>query len=66
MRWINANGRTFQGLIKRRNYEWKIFSGSKDKIPGYNCKPIISIVNEKGTSSGKSVIENNGYGAKPY
>ena len=66
MRWVNAGGKPYQGLIKRRNYEWKIFSGSNDNIPGYNCKPIISIINSKGNPSGKSVVDNNGYGAKPY
>jgi len=66
MRWVNAGGKPYQGLIKRRNYEWKIFSGSNDNIPGYNCKPIISLINSKGNPSGKSVVENNGYGAKPY
>jgi len=66
MRWIYAGGKVYQGLIKRRNYEWKIFSGSNDSIPGYNCKPNISIINSKGTASGKCINNNNGYGAKPY
>ena len=66
MRWVNAGGKPYQGLIKRRNYEWKIFSGSNDNIPGYNCKPSISIINSKGNPSGKSVSDNDGYGAKPY
>ena len=66
MRWIYAGGKVYQGLIKRRNYEWKIFSGSNDNIPGYNCKPNISIINSKGNASGKCVNNNNGYGAKPY
>ena len=66
MRWVNAGGKPYQGLIKRRNYEWKIFSGSNDNIPGYNCKPSISIINSKGIPSGKSVSDNDGYGAKPY
>ena len=66
MRWIYAGGKIYQGLIKRRNYEWKIFSGSNDNIPGYNCKPNISIINERGKASGKYVNNNNGYGAKPY
>ena len=64
MRWIYVGGKVYQGLIKRRNYEWKIFSDSKDNIPGYNCKPNISIINTRGNASGKVVNDNNGYGEK--
>lgn len=65
MRWKYAGGKIYQGLIKRRILEWKIFSGSKDKIPGYNCRPYISIINSNSKVSG-TVNDNNGYGAKPY
>ena len=65
MRWIYANKKVYQGLIKRRNLEWKIFCGSKDNIPGYNCRPHISIINSNSKISG-TVNDNNGYGAKPY
>ena len=65
MRWVYANKKVYQGLINRRNYEWAIFSGSKNIIPGYNSKPNISIL-ENGRASGRTVVENNGYGANPY
>ena len=65
MRWVYAGKKIYLGLIKRRNYEWAIFSGSKIIVPGYNSKSNISII-ENGKASGKTVIENNGYGASPY
>lgn len=69
MKWVYAKvkgvKKSLPGLVSRRNEEWKIFSGSKDAIPGYNTKPNISIINTAGKLSGK-VTDNNGYGAKPY
>ena len=54
-----------EGLKIRRNYEWKIFSGSKESIPGYNSRPNILIFNEYRKIIGK-VQKNNGYGEAPY
>jgi len=69
MKWVNSKVdgvyKVLPGLVTRRMYEWKIFCGSNEKIPGYNTKPNISIINSSGKSSGK-VNENGGYGAKPY
>lgn len=65
-RWVYAGGKVYPGLVKRREYEWGIFSGSSTNIPGYNCRPTISYINTSGNPTGKTVTENNGYGAKPY
>ena len=67
IRWVHAGGKVLNGLVVRRNNEWKIFSGSNEVIPGYNSKPNINIINSSnGLPSGKLVTDNNGYGAKPY
>ena len=67
LRWVHAGGKVLNGLIIRRNNEWKIFSGSNEIIPGYNSKPNIAIINSSnGLPSGKLVTDNDGYGAKPY
>lgn len=66
MRWVYAGGRVYQGLVNRRANEWRIFSGSSERVPGYNCKPSISIINTSGNPTGKVVTDNGGYGANPY
>lgn len=65
LKWVHAGGVREEGLVKRREEEWKIFSGSKDPIPGYNTKPNILIFNEYRKIIG-TVKENKGYGAAPY
>ena len=64
-RWVYAGKKKYPGLVKRRQLEWQIFSGSKESTPGYNCKPNISIIDANGKPY-KRMTENNGYGAKPY
>lgn len=66
MRWVYAGGRVYQGLVNRRANEWRIFSGSSERVPGYNCKPSISIINTSGNPTGRVVTDNGGYGANPY
>lgn len=59
--YVHAGGKVSNGLVRRREEEWKIFSGSSEKIRGYNCPPEIAIIGGRGV-----VTSNNGYGAKPY
>ncbi|EPT4877958.1 glycoside hydrolase family protein, partial [Escherichia coli] len=65
-KWCHAGGVVLGGLVRRREEEWRIFSGSSDKVGGYNCPPEISYIGTNGRSTGKLVTENDGYGASPY
>ncbi|HBI6905036.1 TPA: C40 family peptidase [Clostridium perfringens] len=66
MKWIHAGSSVSNGLIRRREEEWKIFSGSSSPVGGYNTAPSISYINKAGLSISKLVTENGGYGASPY
>ena len=60
-RWVHAGGQVYEGLVRRREEEWKIFSNSAH-VAGYNGRPYIDIIGpQKGT-----VTANGGYGAAPY
>ncbi|MBS6006877.1 MAG: C40 family peptidase [Clostridium baratii] len=59
-RWCHAGGQVSPGLVRRREEEWKIFSGS-GAVAGYNGRPYIDIIGKGG-----SVTANGGYGAAPY
>ncbi|MCR6516332.1 NlpC/P60 family protein [Clostridium sp. LY3-2] len=60
-RWVHAGGKVYEGLVRRREEEWKIFSNSAH-VAGYNGRPYIDIIGpQKGT-----VTANGGYGAAPY
>lgn len=66
MKWIHAGSSVSNGLIRRREEEWKIFSGSSLPVGGYNTAPSISYINKAGLPTSKLVTENGGYGASPY
>ncbi|HAT4337427.1 TPA: hypothetical protein I9092_002912 [Clostridium perfringens] len=66
MKWIHAGSSVSNGLIRRREEEWKIFSGSSSPVGGYNTAPSISYINKAGLPTSKVVTENGGYGASPY
>ena len=66
MKWIHAGSSVSNGLIRRREEEWKIFSGSNSPVGGYNTAPSISYINKAGLPTSKVVTENGGYGASPY
>ncbi|WP_124044983.1 phage tail spike protein [Clostridium perfringens] len=66
MKWIHAGNSVSNGLIIRREEEWKIFSGSTSPVGGYNTAPSISYINKAGLPTSKVVTENGGYGASPY
>ncbi|UBK45596.1 phage tail protein (plasmid) [Clostridium perfringens] len=66
MKWIHAGSSVSNGLIRRREEEWKIFSGSSSPVGGYNTAPSISYINKAGLPTSKLVTENGGYGASPY
>ena len=66
MKWIHAGNSVSNGLIRRREEEWKIFSGSSSPVGGYNTAPSISYINKAGLPTSKLVTENGGYGASPY
>lgn len=66
MKWIHAGNSVSNGLIRRREEEWKIFSGSTSPVGGYNTAPSISYINKAGLPTSKVVTENGGYGASPY
>lgn len=66
MKWIHAGSSVSNGLIRRREEEWKIFSGSSSPVGGYNTAPSISYINKAGLPISKLVTENGGYGASPY
>ncbi|WP_242982906.1 glycoside hydrolase family protein [Clostridium perfringens] len=66
MKWIHAGNSVSNGLIRRREEEWKIFSGSSSPVGGYNTTPSISYINKAGLPTSKLVTENGGYGASPY
>ncbi|MDK0681415.1 phage tail spike protein [Clostridium perfringens] len=66
MKWIHAGSSVSNGLIRRREEEWKIFSGSNSPVGGYNTAPSISYINKAGLPTSKLVTENGGYGASPY
>lgn len=65
-KWVHGGGQVLPGLVRRREEEWKIFSGSSDKVGGYNCSPEISYIGTNGLPTGRIVTDNNGYGANPY
>ncbi|MGL6184705.1 MAG: immunoglobulin-like domain-containing protein [Clostridium chrysemydis] len=65
-RYVHAGGQVLGGLVRRREEEWKIFSGSTSEVGGYNCSPSISYIGSSGLPTGKVVTENGGYGARPY
>ncbi|MCC2764571.1 phage tail spike protein [Clostridium perfringens] len=66
MKWIHAGSSVSNGLIRRREEEWKIFSGSSSPVGGYNTATSISYINKAGLPTSKLVTENGGYGASPY
>ena len=59
-RWVHAGGSVSPGLVRRREEEWKIFSGAAH-VAGYNGRPYIDIIGGSG-----SITANGGYGAAPY
>ena len=59
-KWCHAGGQVSPGLVRRREEEWKIFSGS-GQVAGYNGRPYIDVIGKGGT-----VTANGGYGAAPY
>lgn len=59
-RFCHAGGSVSAGLVRRREEEWKIFSGNGE-VAGYNGRPYIDIIGGSG-----SVTANGGYGANPY
>lgn len=65
-KWVHGGGEVLPGLVRRREEEWKIFSGSSSPIGGYNTAPSISYINKAGLPTSKLVTENGGYGASPY
>ncbi|WP_245160668.1 immunoglobulin-like domain-containing protein [Clostridium perfringens] len=65
-KWVHGGGQVLPGLVRRREEEWKIFSGSSDKVGGYNCPPEISFIGTNGLPTGRIVTDNGGYGARPY
>ncbi|MDG6877297.1 phage tail spike protein [Clostridium perfringens] len=65
-KWVHGNGQVLPGLVRRREEEWKIFSGSSSPVGGYNTAPSISYINKAGLPTSKLVTENGGYGASPY
>lgn len=65
-KWIHGGGEVLPGLVRRREEEWKIFSGSSSLVGGYNTAPSISYINKAGLPTSKLVTENGGYGASPY
>ncbi len=64
-KWTLAGGVHLAGLARRREEEWRIFSGSSQQILGYNCPPKIDIIGRNGLPTGRYVTDNNGYGHKP-
>ncbi|MDU3333022.1 MAG: phage tail spike protein [Clostridium perfringens] len=65
-KWVHGGGEVLPGLVRRREEEWKIFSGSSSLVGGYNTAPSISYINKAGLPTSKLVTENGGYGASPY
>ncbi|EDT14731.1 phage tail spike protein [Clostridium perfringens] len=65
-KWVHGGGEVLPGLVRRREEEWKIFSGSSSPLGGYNTAPSISYINKAGLPTSKVVTENGGYGASPY
>lgn len=65
-KWVHGDGQVLPGLVRRREEEWKIFSGSSSPVGGYNTAPSISYINKAGLPTSKLVTENGGYGASPY
>lgn len=64
-RWVHAGGEVLQGLVRRREEEWRIFSG-QGNVNGYFSRPYINYVNSHGNSTSRLVETNGGYGAAPY
>ena len=64
-KWTLAGGQHLPGLIRRREEEWRIFSG-KGGVSGYDSRPYINYVNSSGISTSRLVETNGGYGANPY
>ena len=65
-KWVHGGGQVLPGLVRRREEEWKIFSGSSSPVGGYNTTPSISYIGTNGLPTGRVVTENGGYGASPY
>ncbi|XZH96369.1 phage tail spike protein [Clostridium perfringens] len=65
-KWVHGDGQVLPGLVRRREEEWKIFSGSSSPVGGYNTTPSISYIGTNGLTTGRVVTENGGYGASPY
>lgn len=65
-KWVHGDGQVLPGLVRRREEEWKIFSGSSSPVGGYNTTPSISYIGTNGLPTGRVVTENGGYGASPY
>lgn len=65
-KWVHGNGQVLPGLVRRREEEWKIFSGYSSPVGGYNTTPSISYIGTNGLPTGRVVTENGGYGASPY
>lgn len=65
-KWVHGGGQVLPGLVRRREEEWKIFSGSSSPVGGYNTTPSISYIGTNGLQTGRVVTENGGYGASPY
>ncbi|NGU31012.1 lysozyme [Clostridium perfringens] len=64
-KWVHGDGQVLPGLVRRREEEWKIFSGSSEPVAGYNCRPQIDIIGTNGRPTGALVTDNGGYGASP-
>ncbi|XZN14362.1 immunoglobulin-like domain-containing protein (plasmid) [Clostridium perfringens] len=64
-KWVHGNGQVLPGLVRRREEEWRIFSGSSEPVAGYNCRPQIDIIGTNGRPTGALVTDNGGYGASP-
>lgn len=64
-KWCHAGNQVLQGLVRRREEEWRIFSG-QGNVQGYNSTPEISYIGTSGRETGELVTDNGGYGASPY
>lgn len=60
----DANGNVQPGLTRRREEEWKIFSGNHKTLGGYGVAPSIPIIGNGGSITG-TLSDNGGYGAEP-
>ena len=64
-RCVHAGSEVLQGLVRRREEEWRIFSG-QGKVNGYYSRPYINYINSRGNPTSRLVETNGGYGAAPY